>query len=146
MVHPCQSCGACCAHFRVLFYWREAEASDLGARAVPIDLTEDISAQKRGMKGTSGKQIRCVALQGKLAEKVSCSIYGQRPTPCRDFEASYENGEKNSRCDKARGAYGLAPLKRSDWPNGEAKKTPAPTLSLRREKESAGMKDPDLSP
>jgi len=68
------------------------------------------------MKGTNEKRgNRCVALQGRVGNLVECGIYENRPSPCRDFEPSFEGGEKNSRCDKARAAHGLAPLSKSDW-------------------------------
>ncbi|ENO4720751.1 YkgJ family cysteine cluster protein, partial [Escherichia coli] len=38
--NPCMTCGACCAFFRVSFYW--AEADDAGGN-VPVSLTEQIS-------------------------------------------------------------------------------------------------------
>jgi len=68
------------------------------------------------MKGTSGKHHRrCVALEGRIGEKVGCSIYVNRPSPCRAFAASFENGKRNPRCDEARSAHGLKPLQRTDW-------------------------------
>ena len=39
-MNPCMTCGACCAYFRVSFYW--AEASD-GGGTVPVHLTEPLS-------------------------------------------------------------------------------------------------------
>lgn len=105
--HPCLSCGACCAYFRVSFYWREP---------VPDSITEDQDSFRRVMKGTNNKHSRrCVSLEGKIGDRVSCDSYDLRPTPCRDFAASYENGEKNIRCDQARAAHGLNPLRRADW-------------------------------
>ncbi len=109
--NPCNSCGACCSHYRVSFYWREAEVSDQ-LSAVPVELTEDISPTLRCMKGTNQKHHnRCIALLGKVAESVYCKIYPQRSSTCRNFEASYENGKRNPKCDQARIAYGLPPLK-----------------------------------
>jgi len=117
-LHPCQTCGACCAFFRVSFYWREAEeAVDDRLAPVPVELTDDRGDLYRSMKGTSSKHhTRCVALDGKVGEAVGCSIYSLRPTPCRDFHASFEDGKTNQpRCDQARAKYGLAPLSRRDW-------------------------------
>ncbi|EEV2467373.1 YkgJ family cysteine cluster protein, partial [Escherichia coli] len=59
--NPCMTCGACCAFFRVSFYW--AEADDAGGK-VPVSLTEQISPFHRCMRGTSQKNPRCVALAG----------------------------------------------------------------------------------
>lgn len=61
--NPCMTCGACCAYFRVSFYW--AEASD-GGGTVPVDLTEPLTPFLRCMRGTNQKQSRCVALEGEL--------------------------------------------------------------------------------
>jgi len=33
--NPCLSCGACCAAFRVSFYWREADGGESGGAVPP---------------------------------------------------------------------------------------------------------------
>src|SRR5689334_14026830 len=115
--NPCISCGACCGTFRVSFYWGEAD--DLTPGGVPVELTEEAPPFRRVMKGTNQRHnMRCVALEGRFGEEVSCSVYSSRPSPCRAFEASYENGTKNKRCDEARAKYGLKPLKAEDWKTG----------------------------
>ncbi|MEB7537530.1 YkgJ family cysteine cluster protein [Pantoea anthophila] len=106
-LNPCISCGACCAHFRVSFYW--AEADDAGG-LVPTDLTEPLSLLMRNMRGTNDRTPRCIALQGEIGGCVSCGIYEQRPTPCREFLLSGEGGIHNEACDRARARYGLPPL------------------------------------
>lgn len=123
-LHPCQSCGACCAYFRVGFYWREAE-SENQPNPVPVRLTEDIDSFKRVMIGTNQKQgTKCIALEGRVGRSVSCRIYESRPSVCRNFKASYSDGlTKQKRCDEAREAHGLKPLTPEDWP------TPARTIS-----------------
>jgi len=105
--NPCMTCGACCAHFRVSFYW--AEADDAGG-VVPADLTEPLNLMMRAMRGTNAREPRCVALQGEPGGCVSCGIYAQRPSPCREFAMSGENGVYNEACDRARARYGLPPL------------------------------------
>jgi len=105
--NPCVSCGACCAHFRVSFYW--AEADDAGG-LVPTELTEPLSLFMRNMRGTNSAAPRCVALQGDVGGCVSCGIYEQRPTPCREFTLSGEAGIHNEACDRARARYGLPAL------------------------------------
>ncbi|MGK3141946.1 YkgJ family cysteine cluster protein [Pantoea sp. C2G6] len=105
--NPCISCGACCAHFRVSFYW--AEADDAGG-PVPTELTEPLSLLMRNMRGTNDRTPRCVALQGEIGGCVSCGIYQQRPTPCREFAMSGEAGIANEACDRARARYGLPAL------------------------------------
>jgi Fe-S-cluster containining protein len=41
---------------------------------------------------------------------VQCSIYEKRSSTCREFEASWADGEANPDCDAARAAFGLAAL------------------------------------
>ncbi len=106
-LNPCVSCGACCAHFRVSFYWSEA---DDGGGIVPASLTEPLNLFMRNMRGTNSRSPRCVALEGEIGGCVSCNIYQHRPTPCREFSQSGENGEHNEACDRARARYGLPPL------------------------------------
>lgn len=133
--HPCLTCGACCAYFRVSFYWREAEPDS--ETQVPVELTDNYSSTFRTMKGTSNKHhARCVALEGKVGEQVGCSIYQHRPTPCRAFDASFENGEHNPRCDQARAKYGLRPLQRKDWLSAFAQSLSAATMSADENKKS----------
>ncbi|HEX5842761.1 MAG TPA: YkgJ family cysteine cluster protein, partial [Pseudomonas sp.] len=45
-----------------------------------------------------------------------CTLYAQRSSTCREFEASWVNGEHNPHCDAARQAYGLPPLVAPDLP------------------------------
>ncbi len=101
------SCGACCACFRVSFYW--AEGTD-GGGVVPIELTEPLSAFLRCMIGTNQRSPRCNALSGEVGKTVACSIYAARPSTCREFDRSGEDGRPNAACDRARAHYGLAPL------------------------------------
>lgn len=112
-IHPCQSCGACCAYYRVAFHWMQAEPG-----GVPLALTQDLDLQQRVMKGTDRKhRPRCVALRGEVGQSVACTIYESRPTPCRRFTASYEKGVREPRCDEAREVHGLRPLTKADWPS-----------------------------
>src|SRR5690554_1189794 len=88
--NPCQSCSACCAYFRVSFYWSEAEPK-LGG-TVPVELTEKLDHFRSCMKGTDQTQPRCVALEGTIGQAVNCTIYEQRPTPCREFGVDWVDG------------------------------------------------------
>lgn len=92
----CQSCGACCASYRVSFYW--AEADDAPGGIVPAHLTEPVSPHLRCMKGTAGKPVRCIALEGEVGKQVSCGIYSLRPTTCREFDVLEADGLPNERC------------------------------------------------
>ncbi len=109
--NPCITCGACCAFFRASFHW--SECSD-GYGQVPVELTEDLTPHRRVMKGTNSSKPICIALEGEIGNCVKCTIHPVRSTVCRDFKYSYEDGILNERCDKARLAYGLAPLKPFD--------------------------------
>lgn len=105
---PCLDCGACCAAFRVSFYW--AEADDAPGGWVPGRLTEQLTAHRRCMLGTSRAQPLCVALEGTVGAEVRCTIYEQRPSPCREFEAYSPDGAPDPRCQGARAKWGLPPL------------------------------------
>jgi Fe-S-cluster containining protein len=106
--NPCLSCGACCAFYRASFYWTEAEPA-LGG-SVPVELTTRLNTHELCMKGTEGNHPCCVALQGKIGVRVKCDIYEKRSSTCHNFKVSWENGQPNERCDRARLAWGLAPL------------------------------------
>ncbi|MBC7198908.1 YkgJ family cysteine cluster protein [Stutzerimonas balearica] len=105
--NPCLTCGACCAHFRVSFFWGECASS---GGTVPDDLTVQISPFHVAMRGTESKPARCISLLGEVGCGVRCTVYEQRSSPCREFQAAWENGEPNERCDAARAAHGLPPL------------------------------------
>ncbi|WP_119065587.1 YkgJ family cysteine cluster protein [Aggregatilinea lenta] len=112
--NPCLTCGACCAHFRVSFYWGEADPAQGGT--VPPDLTEDLTDFRRCMKGTDQKHPRCAALLGEIGSSVRCTIYEGRPSPCREFGVDWDEDhlryvvEDLDRCTRARAAFGLPPL------------------------------------
>jgi hypothetical protein len=111
--NPCLSCGACCCHYRVSFYWREADDDTPGG--VPVGMTEDFNDMRRMMRGTNDRAPRCVALEGEIGGLAPCAIYERRPSVCREFPASYSDGRHNERCDKARIKYGLPPVSPADW-------------------------------
>ncbi|MBS62081.1 YkgJ family cysteine cluster protein [Salinisphaera sp.] len=113
MMHPCLSCGACCAHFRVAFHWLETEQAD--GTGVPTELTETLDPHRLVMKGTRNGAVRCVALAADIGQHARCTIYDQRPSVCRDVAASWEFGQPSPQCDRARSAHGLAPLTERDW-------------------------------
>ncbi len=77
---------------------------------MPDDLVAPISPSRVAMLGTDCKPTRCIGLVGEVGKEVSCSLYHQRSSTCREFEASWVNGEANVDCDAARAAFGLAPL------------------------------------
>lgn len=99
--HPCLTCGACCASFRVDFAVYEMQ--EMGG-TVPDGLAVEVNGSTCRMRGTDHVPIRCVALTGTVGEKVACGIYEGRPAPCREFEAG------DYACHKARARHGLPPL------------------------------------
>ncbi|HOE95681.1 MAG TPA: YkgJ family cysteine cluster protein [Candidatus Sumerlaeota bacterium] len=111
--NPCLQCGACCAFYRASFYW--AEADDATPGGVPAELTTAHPPHFRVMRGTEGPNPRCVALAGTIGEAVHCTIHPRRASVCRDFVPSWAEGERNERCDRARAAHGLPPLRPEDW-------------------------------
>lgn len=112
-INHCLKCGACCAFFRASFYWTEADEVSPGG--VPIELTDKLNDFMLVMKGTNCPTPRCICLAGEIGQHVFCSIYEQRSSICREFDASWINGEHNPRCDKARHIWGLEPLTPESW-------------------------------
>ena len=108
MWNPCITCGACCAYFRASFYWSEAEPNAGGV--TPPHLTTKLTHHHAVMRGTEQSPPRCVALHGTIGENVRCVVHPLRPSPCREFQASWVDGVHNERCDRARAAHGLPPL------------------------------------
>jgi len=97
----CQSCGACCASFRVDFSVYESEEE---GGSVPAGLCVPVTDSLRRMRGTDHARPRCAALSGHIGERVGCGIYEWRPNPCREFE------EGSDACEQARRRHGLPPL------------------------------------
>lgn len=102
MSQACLACGACCAAFRVSFYWAESDAHPAGT--VPQHLTTPLTPHHVAMRGTEKHPIRCIALAGEVGQSASCGIYPLRSTTCRDFSAGDDH------CAAARQKHGLAPL------------------------------------
>ncbi|PHV11707.1 YkgJ family cysteine cluster protein [Chitinimonas sp. BJB300] len=97
--HPCLNCGACCAAFRVSFYWAEASM-----RSLPDAMTEKVNDWHLCMAGSWARQPRCVALEGEVGKATRCSVYDARPSPCREVQPG------DSQCTAARNKHQLPPL------------------------------------
>lgn len=116
--NPCVQCGACCAFFRVSFFWEEATPDD--PTAVPTEYTEENDDMFQCMKGTNQHSPRCIALQGEIGKQVSCAIYERRSSTCRDFGLQETNriisvnGVDLIRCNQARKSWNLPPLNRAE--------------------------------
>lgn len=131
----CRNCGACCAAFRVSFYWAEGDDAD---GVVPTALTHKVGPLRRAMRGTEGSAPRCVALSGEVGKLTACSIYALRPGPCREFTASWEDGVANEACDRARHRHGLLPLRPEDWVRDEEPEEPEEPKPLWPRRRQAG--------
>lgn len=110
--HPCLACGACCATYRVSFYWGELQGA---GGTVPDALAEQVAPFLAAMAGTNRAEPRCGALVGDVGGATRCAIYAERPTPCRELVASWEHGVADEKCDRARVRHGLPPLRPEDW-------------------------------
>lgn len=109
----CTRCGACCAAFRVDFHRAELEGGGdclAGSRGVPAGLALPLTASLMRMRGTDAAPPRCVALAGEIGVAVRCTIYADRPSPCRDFAPYAALGIGEDACDRARARHGLPPL------------------------------------
>lgn len=103
----CQTCGACCTNadenrregFRD---WVEVDRRDvLLSRRVAARL---VVYNADGVPHLRlDDQDRCVALRGKLGQRVFCSIYEIRPRACRRVEAG------SPRCLQYRAERGISP-------------------------------------
>jgi len=95
----CTRCGACCAHFRVSFYWAEGEA-------LPEALTVKLNPHMSCMAGTDHPhRPRCAALAGHVGCAVRCTAYDDRPSPCHELQPGED------KCQRARARHGLPPLR-----------------------------------
>lgn len=105
MSSPCQSCGACCAAFRVDFHPAElAGGAFAWGEGVPRAMTMALTPQLVRLAGTDASPPRCIALKGQVGQAVACGIYEGRPSPCREFDVEHEA------CNRARRLHGLPPL------------------------------------
>jgi len=99
--NPCLTCGACCAHFRIVLHREEVDVSPGGY--VPLKLTNRLNEHSFCMKGTDIYPPRCIALEGEVGQKVRCGIYDARPQVCREFNEYELDGTPNPSCFKLRG-------------------------------------------
>ena len=98
-MNTCVQCGACCSTYRVSFYW--AEAQELG---LPDASVQKLTPHLACMAGTNSPQPRCHALSGEVGSLVTCSLYEQRPSACRELQPGED------KCNRARARHGLPAL------------------------------------
>ena len=101
MMSHCQTCGACCASFRVDFSVEETQEQ---GGCVPDGLVVSVTDYTSRMRGTDHASPRCAALTGKIGEEAACGIYEWRPSPCREFEAG------SDACNRARARHRMPPV------------------------------------
>ena len=77
---------------------------------VPEDMTVSLTPTLIRMRGTDEAPPRCVALDGRIGDRVRCTIYNRRPSQCRDFAPYASLGMGDEACDQARRRHGLPPL------------------------------------
>ncbi|UCV29787.1 YkgJ family cysteine cluster protein [Ferribacterium limneticum] len=101
----CQTCGACCASFRVDFHPVELAGGRFAwGQGVPVEMTVPVTPTIVRLCGTDAASPRCIALNGEVGKNVGCGIYYSRPSPCREFDTEH------AACTKARQRFGLPPL------------------------------------
>ena len=93
----CLTCGACCAHYRVSFYWAEG-------LNMPEHYTEPVTSVYSCMVGTNQANPRCIALGGEVGKQVSCNMYEARSSSCKEVQIADEQ------CNKARIAHQMIPF------------------------------------
>ena len=98
--------------YRVSFHYSEMLKQSHG---VPEGVSRQISPYQNAMIGTDQANPRCIALSGVVGESTTCEIYENRPSVCRLFKASFENGAVDIACDQARAGKGLRALTAGDW-------------------------------
>ncbi len=104
-MNVCQRCGACCASFRVDFHPAELEGGKFAwGLGVKKHMTVPVTSAIVRMQGTDATQPRCISLAGEIGKAVACTIYAERPSPCREFDTAHEA------CARARQRHGLQPL------------------------------------
>lgn len=108
--NPCLNCGACCAHFRISFYCGEIDTQPMGF--VPNLMVSDNEVRPliACMKGTDTGGGRCIGLTGTIGESIGCTIYENRPSPCREYPVWMDDGKPNPKCQELRAKIGIAPL------------------------------------
>lgn len=79
----CQTCGACC---RAAYHSVTVEDDDAVIAAHP-----ELIVRRDSYIELRRNSDRCAALLGSVASGFTCSIYSERPRPCREFELGGEH-------------------------------------------------------
>ena len=106
--NACLACGACCAAFRIDFHYSDLATAE--RPGVPPDMAVPVTERLFRMRGSDDAPPRCIALAGEIGREVHCTIYENRPGPCRDFAPYAPLGVGDDACDRARRRHGLSRL------------------------------------
>ena len=87
------------------FLSREVEIAV--SRGVPEPLVTPITPHRVCMKGTESGGKACIASERSAEHGYRCSIYADRPSPCREFNILNADGTENEDCKKLRLQIGL---------------------------------------
>ncbi len=83
----CTRCGACCQAPHPDAQWyvavNEVERTKLPAHSTVVEADPRYGKACRMATSDTG---RCVALDGHVGELVTCTVYEDRPAPCREFQ------------------------------------------------------------
>ena len=118
----CEACGACCCnsepnqHHAFRDYVEVTSSDVLWKRQDKLFSLAVLNAVGETHLKLVGKEQRCVGLAGKVGEKVGCTLYALRPTPCRDLQAG------SVECLERRREKKL-PIKRGAWQAARARST-----------------------
>lgn len=77
----CKSCGACCC-FK--WSWPVLRRDRSDATRIPAEM------QREDYPLMVTTDNRCIALEGKVGDKVCCKVYNDRPNSCRNFKPGSE--------------------------------------------------------
>ena len=87
--YDCQACGACCCNpdenrsERYVDYVEVTKRSALAKHPRLLARLTVLNAKGERHMRLKGAEQRCAALEGKLGDRVSCTIYDLRPAGCR---------------------------------------------------------------
>jgi Fe-S-cluster containining protein len=82
----------------VSFYHGEIVGNGTGV--VPGELTTKLTEHLACMKGTEKGGAPCIALRHTEDAGWRCSIYEERPSPCREFNIINDDGTLNEDCQR----------------------------------------------
>jgi Fe-S-cluster containining protein len=89
VIFDCQSCGACCCNTdenraeAYVDYVEVKPRAPLSRHPRLLRRLTVVNAEGERHMRLRGAEQRCVALDGRLGQRVSCSIYELRPPACR---------------------------------------------------------------